>query len=80
MEDNIENKRKAYDKFYYRWIKFTENGGVCLSFEKNNINDKLIEELNEMGLAQRSEKERTIHYSNALYDDFVKEHEPPKLT
>ena len=71
MEDNIENKMKTYDKFYYRWIKFTENGGVCLSFEKENINDKLIEELRELGLAQRSEKERTIHYSNVLYDDFV---------
>ena len=80
MENDLENKRKTYDKFYYRWIKFTENGGVCLSFEKSNINDKLIEELSELGLAQRSEKERTIHYSNVLYDEFVKEQDQSKLT
>ena len=79
MDENIENKRKSFDKFYYRWIKFTENGGVCLSFEKCNVNNELIEELAKMGLAQRSEKERTIHYSNVLYDDFVRK-EPPKLT
>ena len=80
MEESIENKRKNYDKFYYRWIKFTENGGVCMSFEKCNINEQLIKDLNGMGIVERSEKERTIHYANDLYNTYVKEQEEGKLT